>query len=53
MSYGRAFDFSRSFTEQFGELMREVPKVGISSIGSEGCDYAQVANSRNCYLAFV
>lgn len=27
MSYGRDFDFSRNFTEQFGELMRDVPKL--------------------------
>ena len=44
MSYGRAFDFSRSFTEQFGELIREVRKVGSSSIGSEGLDYVWVVN---------
>jgi len=25
MSYGRDFDFTRSFTEQFGELMKLVP----------------------------
>lgn len=39
MSYGRAFDFSRSFTEQFGELMREVPKVGIVNTNSINSDY--------------
>jgi hypothetical protein len=26
MDYGRDFDFTKSFTEQFGELMREVPR---------------------------
>ncbi|MBI5753550.1 zinc-ribbon domain containing protein [Candidatus Peregrinibacteria bacterium] len=27
--YGRDYDFSRPFFEQFGELMQEVPKVGV------------------------
>lgn len=38
MEYGRDFDFSKTFTEQFGGLMREVPHLplinddGISSV---------------------
>jgi len=27
MKYGRDFDFTKSFTEQFGELMRVVPRM--------------------------
>jgi hypothetical protein len=27
MDHGRTFDFGRTFTEQFGELMRDVPKM--------------------------
>ena len=30
MKYGRGFDFERSAMEQFGELMREVPKQAIN-----------------------
>jgi len=29
LDYGRDFDFSRTFTEQFGELMRDVPRLSI------------------------
>ena len=35
MSYGMDFDFSRTFTEQFGELMRKVPRVNLNNTLSE------------------
>ena len=53
-SYGRDFDFSRPFFEQFQELMKVVPMLnmqnddGIASLNSE---YAQdFSFSKNCYL---
>ena len=53
-SYGREFDFSRPFFEQFRELMDKVPMLnmqnddGVASLNSE---YAQdFAFSKNCYL---
>ena len=40
MDYGRDFDFSRTFGEQFGEMMREVPRYSLFSIDCENCDYS-------------
>ncbi len=49
--YGRDFDFTRPFFEQFAELQKVVPREGTSVFNSENCDYnGHVRNSRNCYL---
>lgn len=51
LSYGRDFDFSRSFFEQFGELLRDVPKMGVVTLGNENCDYTTgTGYCKNCYL---
>lgn len=55
MQYGRDFDFSRPFFDQFSELLRSVPQVALvtdyfSSVNSE---YINLAGpSKNCYLIF-
>jgi len=54
MKYGRDFDFSRSFFEQWGELKKLVPMPGkaISRI-MENSDYSDNASGlKNCYLCF-
>ena len=43
MEYGREFDFSRGFFEQFGEMMREVPKIGLSVENQENSEYSNYA----------
>ena len=49
--YGRDFDFSRPFFEQFTELARVVPRPASSVVNSENCDYtAFTLQSRNCFL---
>ena len=49
--YGRAFDFSRPFFDQFAELQRVVPREGTSNFQCENCEYnSHVRYSRNCYL---
>ncbi len=51
LDYGRAFDFGKTFTEQFGELMREVPHCSIINISSQNSDYTNIcAYNKNCYL---
>ena len=54
LSYGRDVDFSQTFTEQFGQLMKVVPRYALSNdngVGSENCDYCQdIMTSYNCYL---
>lgn len=54
-SYGRDYDFSRPFFEQWGELFRDVPKPALQTqystmINSDYCNGA--SNLRNCYLCF-
>lgn len=51
LDYGRDFDFSRPFFEQFAELQRIVPREGTSVFNSENCDYnGHIRTSKNCYL---
>lgn len=53
--YGRDYDFSRPFFEQFNELLHEVPLLGLS-LGLECIDTAPHNNHaghlKNCYLLF-
>ena len=53
LDYGRDFDFSRPFFEQFQELMREVPQLARSVTANQNCDYVnQCGWCKNCYLIF-
>lgn len=52
LDYGKDFDFSRPFFEQFNELIETVP-FGHLIIGGEveNCDYTNyLMTSKNCYL---
>lgn len=49
--YGQEFDSSRSFFEQFAELVKKVPRLAIinsKSVNSEFCNYSYA--NKNCYL---
>ncbi|MDA2922915.1 hypothetical protein MYX07_06660, partial [Patescibacteria group bacterium AH-259-L07] len=53
LEYGREYDFSRPFFDQFRDLMREVPwynKSVLRMINSEHC--ANASDLKNCYLMF-
>ncbi len=51
LAYGRDFDFSRPFFDQFNELNLAVPKSAIQNAKSENCDYTNYsAENKNCYL---
>jgi hypothetical protein len=51
MEYGRDFDFKKGFFEQFGELMREVPKMALFTMENENSSYVNfVGWSKNVYL---
>jgi hypothetical protein len=39
MNYGREFDFSKTFTQQFDELMRVVPRMSLVNMESENSEY--------------
>ena len=48
---GREWDPSRSFFEQFDELMHAAPQMGIIGRNNQNCDYCEsVANCKDCYL---
>lgn len=51
MDFGRDYDFSRPFFEQFHDLMLKVPRISMmnrNSVGSEYCN--NVSNHKNCYM---
>ncbi len=52
-SYGKDFDFSRPFFEQFKELLLAVPRFNLMNTQSQNCEYSNmVLRSKNCYLVF-
>ena len=51
---GRDFDFGRSFFEQFAELLKDVPRIGLFNVNPTNSEYCQQAyNNKNCYLCTV
>jgi hypothetical protein len=53
MEYGRDYDFTRSFFEQFNDLVCAVPRLSIINRQSTESDYCNYSNSnKNCYLCF-
>jgi hypothetical protein len=53
LSYGRDFDFSKTFSEQLRALHLEVPHVSLYNINVENSYYTNYAlNQKNCYLIF-
>lgn len=52
-SYGRDFDFSRPFFEQFAELQRDVPRMALLNKNSINSEYTNHSgNNKNAYLSF-
>ncbi len=53
IDYGKDFDFSRDFFEQFKELILSVPKLSIVNNIPENSDYCnQTTWLKNCYLCY-
>lgn len=54
LEHGRAYDFNRSFFEQFHEFHKTVPQLAIQNdngVKSDNCEYCQdFAFGKNCYL---
>ncbi|MDC0358143.1 hypothetical protein OAO01_04945 [Oligoflexia bacterium] len=49
--YGRTFDFSRPFFEQFAELQAVVPRLAIVNTHSENSEYTHLSTqNKDCYL---
>lgn len=53
MSYGRDFDFSRPFFEQFHELTLTTPHLATYSHGNENAEYGNLSSwNKDCYMLF-
>jgi Zn ribbon nucleic-acid-binding protein len=53
LDFGRVMDFSRSFSEQFQELIRVVPRRSLIYFQNENSEFTNVcSNNKNCYLLF-
>jgi len=51
MDYGKDFDFSRPFFEQFAELMQVVPLRALVVDFLQNCEFVnECGRSKNCYL---
>lgn len=51
MDYGRQFDFSKSFTEQFDELGKVVPRPSLFNFFGENSEYCNCSSyQKNCYM---
>ncbi|MBI4836442.1 MAG: hypothetical protein HY817_04245 [Candidatus Abawacabacteria bacterium] len=53
--YGRNFDFSRPFFEQYSELQKVVPMTALHhERENENCEYTNLtSDNKNCYLVFA
>lgn len=52
LQYGRAFDFTKPFFEQFSALQLDVPRVSLFGKGNENSDYSNHADHlKNSYMA--
>ena len=53
LSYGRDFDFNRSFADQYKELLEAVPHSALTTRNAENSAYSNFAlNQKNTYLIF-
>jgi hypothetical protein len=53
MEYGKEYDFSKPFLEQFKELMREVPRPALLNHNNQSSLYCNITtDNKNCYLVF-
>ncbi|MBT5015942.1 hypothetical protein HOM98_00485, partial [Candidatus Peregrinibacteria bacterium] len=51
--YGRDFDFSRGFFEQFKELRLEVPRIALLNTRAHNSEFCNITtDNKNCYLVF-
>lgn len=51
MDFGRDYDFTRSFFEQFNELRLQTPRIAMANSKSVNSEYTnQSERNKNCYL---
>ena len=53
LSYGKEYDFSRPFFEQYRELSNTVPRESLISANSVNSEYTNLAaDNKDCYMLF-
>lgn len=53
LEYGKAYDFSKPFFNQFHSLLKSVPFLALSNYNSTNSEYCNfIDNNKNCYLIF-
>jgi hypothetical protein len=53
LDYGQEFDFSKSFFEQYSELLRRIPLPALQLMNSVNSEYSNyIDGNKNCYLVF-
>ncbi len=53
-SFGKEYDFSRSFFEQYKELLSRVPRIALVATQNIDSDYANYSlSNKNAYLCFA
>ncbi len=54
IDYGRDYDFSKTFFEQFMDLTRVTPRPNLWQVNVINSDYSNyIVDSKNCYLCFT
>ncbi|PID34831.1 MAG: hypothetical protein CR971_01235, partial [candidate division SR1 bacterium] len=53
LEYGRDFDFSKTFSEQFNALFIEVPQSAFLNLRNENSEYNNfISDCKNCYYCY-
>ncbi len=51
---GRAFDFSKTFAEQFNDLLHTAPLMSLTHVNAQNSEYCnRIYGGRNNYLSFI
>ncbi len=54
LEFGRSFDFSRPFFDQFAELLRSTPLVALINVNTKNSEYCnRIYDGRDNYLAHI
>lgn len=54
LSYGKEYDFSKPFFEQFKELLNRVPLASLGNTNIVNSSYSNhITNCKNCYLVYA
>ncbi len=54
MDYGRDFDFTRPFFEQFNEILKDIPDMALIQDNNENSQFTNDCfQSKNCYYLFT